>query len=237
MLAQFNTTEYFSPSRRFILGALTHYEQPDKWVYEISPYDTADVDMIATAYDAIAKNTFIGDKLYFHPTSETVATLVPTLPPRVKVITTAQLFEGITYQPLNAADSYGQVHFYRAGDLSNGRAYLPFRDIAVLDTVPNDITVAMGIITDAFQTPLSHVNVLSKNRGTPNMALTGAFDDPDVACARGQVGPPHGLGVRLRRSSRSARPRPTRGGTRTSRRRCRCPARTAPRRGSWTTRP
>jgi len=47
----------------------------------------------------------------------------------------------------------------------------------VLDGVPNDISVVMGIITSAFQTPLSHINVLSQNRGTPNMALVDAWDD------------------------------------------------------------
>src|SRR5690606_13048429 len=31
-----------------------------------------------------------------------------------------------------------------------------------------------GLITEAFQTPLAHVNVLSRNRGTPNAALVNA---------------------------------------------------------------
>ncbi len=186
MLAEFNTTEYFTPSRRFLLGALTHYEQPDKWVYEISPYDTADAEMVATAYAAIARSTFVGDDLYFHPTSEAVAAIVPALPASVNVITTDQLYEGITYQPLNVAESYGQLRFFTADELSQGTKYLSFRDIAVLDEVPNDISVAMGIITGGFQTPLSHVNVLSRNRGTPNMALRGAFDHADLRALEGR---------------------------------------------------
>ena len=186
MLAEFNTTEYFSPSRRFLLGALTHYEQPDKWVYEISPYDSADATMIATAYAAIAAHAFVGDQLYFHPTSEAVAEVARTLPASVKVITTDELYQGITYQPLNPAESYGQLRFFTADALSAGTAYLSFRDIAVLDHVPNDISVAMGIITDEFQTPLSHVNVLSKNRGTPNMALRGAFTDAGLRALEGK---------------------------------------------------
>ncbi|KAB2909157.1 MAG: hypothetical protein F9K40_03985 [Kofleriaceae bacterium] len=186
MLAEFNTTEYFTPSRRFLLGALTHYEQPDKWVYEISPYDTADAEMVATAYHAIAGATFIGGDLYFHPTSEAVAAIAEDLPDSVKVITTDELYEGITYQPLNVAESYGQLRFFTADELSNGTAYLSFRDIAVLDHVPNDISVAMGIVTAEFQTPLSHVNVLSKNRGTPNMALRGAFDSAELRALEGK---------------------------------------------------
>lgn len=186
MLAEFNTSEYFSPSRRFLLGALTHYEQPDKWVYEISPYDTADATMVATAYAAIADRSFLGGDLYFHPTSEAVEAIVPDLPASVKVITTDELYEGITYQPLNVAESYGQLRFFTADSLADGTSYLSFRDIVVLDHVPNDISVAMGIITAEFQTPLSHVNVLSSNRGTPNMALRGAFDDATLRALEGK---------------------------------------------------
>ena len=42
------------------------------------------------------------------------------------------------------------------------------------DDVPNDIPLVGGLITEAFQTPLAHVNVLSQNRGTPNAGLAGA---------------------------------------------------------------
>jgi pyruvate, water dikinase len=56
----------------------------------------------------------------------------------------------------------------------------------VLDHVPNDISVALGIITSEFQTPLSHVNVLSKNRGTPNMALRDAFTRPELRALDGK---------------------------------------------------
>lgn len=186
MLAEFNTTEYFSPSRRFLLGALTHYEQPDQWVYEISPYDNADATMIASAYARIAAETFVGGELYFHPTSEAIAAIVPDLPEAVRVITTDELYAGITYQPLNPAESIGQLRFFTAEELSTGAAYLSFRDIAVLDHVPNDISVAMGIITAEFQTPLSHVNVLSKNRGTPNMALRDGFDNAALRALEGK---------------------------------------------------
>ena len=48
----------------------------------------------------------------------------------------------------------------------------------ITDDVPNDVPLVGGLITEAFQTPLSHVSVLSRNRGTPNMALRDAREDP-----------------------------------------------------------
>jgi len=44
----------------------------------------------------------------------------------------------------------------------------------------------MGIITGAFQTPLSHINVLSRNRGTPNMALRNAFESETLRALEGR---------------------------------------------------
>lgn len=172
-LVQFNQAEYFSPSRRFILGAVTFYAGPGVWVYEIAPYDTASATLIETAFDAIRARAFFGPALRFHATSEAVAQAAASLPADVPRITTDELFAGIDYQPLNLASAMGRLRFVEARDLDS--ATLSFRDIVVLDYVPNDIAVVSGIITDQLQTPLSHINVLSQNRGTPNMGLRGAF--------------------------------------------------------------
>jgi hypothetical protein len=177
-LSEFNNIEYYRPQRRFLLGALTHYEGPDVWVYEISPYDNADAGMIQEAFEKIAAATFVGNRLRFHPTSEGVESVAEALPASVPVMTTDELYEGIDYQPLNVAESIGRLSFATAADLEG--CGVSFRDIVVLDSVPNDISVTQGIITSAFQTPLSHINVLSQNRGTPNMGLQGAYDSPDL---------------------------------------------------------
>ncbi len=183
-LGEFNLTEYYSPSRRFILGALSHYEGPDAWVYEIAPYDTADVTMIEDAFRLVAQRSYVGEKLAFHPTSLALEALAEELPQDISVITTDDLFEGIDYQPLNPADSIGKLRFVNASELDT--AFVGFRDIVVLDRVPNDISVTQGIITAEFQTPLSHINVLSQNRGTPNMALRGATEDEQLRALEGK---------------------------------------------------
>jgi pyruvate,water dikinase len=184
MLSSFNTTEYSSPSRRFVLGALTHYEGPDIYCLELSPYDAADAHMISAAYREIAAATWLGSRLYFHPTSKRLEDVAATFGDEIPIITTDQLFDGIDYQPLNVAESYGRLVFVTAAELET--TFLSFRDIAVLDEVPNDVSVLMGIITGAFQTPLSHINVLSRNRGTPNMALRNAFENESLRALEGR---------------------------------------------------
>ncbi|HKY38053.1 MAG TPA: PEP/pyruvate-binding domain-containing protein [Polyangiaceae bacterium] len=173
-LMTFEATEYYRPDRRFVLGAVSYYEAPDVWALELSPYDTASAEMIQALYEATAQSAYFGPALKFHPTSEPIEKVAEVLPESVQVITGDELYEKIDYQPLTLGTTIGRIHFARRAELAE--VYLGYQAIAVLDEVPNDIAVVAGLITQQFQTPLSHVNVLSQNRHTPNMGLRGAFD-------------------------------------------------------------
>ena len=176
-LQKFNETEYVSTARRFVLGAVTYYEGPNIWAMEIAPYDMATVEMVTTAFDKIAAAAYFGPIMVFHPTSVAVEQTAAGLPKTVRLATTSDIYAKVDYQPLNLATSIGRLRFVRAANLEGGE-YLSFRDIVVLDQVPNDLSVTLGIITEQFQTPLSHINVLSQTRKIPNMALRNAFTDP-----------------------------------------------------------
>src|SRR5690606_39008613 len=81
-------------------------------------------------------------------------------------------FKNVTFQPLTEGVAYGTLKFVPADRLYE-EALGP-TVIVITDDVPNDIPLVGGLITEAFQTPLAHVNVLSQNRGTPNAALRDA---------------------------------------------------------------
>jgi hypothetical protein len=184
-LSSFNSTEYFSPDRRFILGAVTFYEGPAAWTLELSPYDTASAALIETLYRAVAAATFFGPALLFHATSENVQVEADKLPDDVRTVDTDTLYQGINFQPLSLGVGVGRLRFVQARTLQSDT--LSVEDLVVLDEVPNDISVVQGIITAAFQTPLSHVNVLSLNRRTPNMGLRGAMENPTLRGLEGQL--------------------------------------------------
>ncbi|MBL9104996.1 MAG: hypothetical protein JNL82_28885 [Myxococcales bacterium] len=184
-LADFNAAEYFTPDRRFNLGAVTYYEQPQVWALEIAPYDTASADMIAALFRAVQAGAFFRDDLVFHPTSEAVAVEAGRLPADVPVMTTDELYDSIDYQPLSLAAGMGRLRFLSAAELAT--TYVSYQEILVLDEAPNDISVVQGLITEEFQTPLSHVNVLSLNRDTPNMGLRGATTHPELRALEGKL--------------------------------------------------
>jgi len=184
-LSEFNTTEYFSPDRRFILGAVTYYEGPKVWALELSPYDTASAEMIQTLYEAVRAKTFFGNALAFHPTSQAILAVAAKLPATVSVVTTDELYAGIEYQPLSLGSAIGQLHFVTAAELDT--TDLSYQDLVVLDQAPNDISVVQGMMTETFQTPLSHLNVLARNRKTPNMGLKNAMTNQTLRAFEGKL--------------------------------------------------
>jgi len=169
-------SEYLYPQRRFLLGSITRFvgageQGGDLWTYELAPYDTADVAMIDKSLDLFRGATFFGDELAFHPTSLEQEARAAELD-GVRIVTTEEIYRGASYQPLNLGETVAQVRLVSADQLET--EYVSPREIAVLDRVPNDISVVAAVVTEEFQTPLSHVNVLSQERGTPNMSLRAA---------------------------------------------------------------
>ena len=184
-LSSFNTSEYFSPERRFLLAAVSYYEGPRVFALEFSPYDTASAAMMQTLFEAVRSHAYFGDALVFHPTSDAVALEAKKLPSSIRIMTTDDLYEGIDYQPLTLATGVGRLRFSTAAAVS---ATPPSsQDLLVLDEAPNDISVVRGLVTQTFQTPLSHINVLSANRGTPNMGLKGALTNETLRALEGKL--------------------------------------------------
>lgn len=184
-LSAFNSTEYYSPQRRFLLGAVTYYDGPKRWALEVAPYDTASADLIGTLFRAVQGACFLGSALAFHPTSDAVKRVAADLPSDIPVVTTDALYAAIDYQPLTLGTAIGWLRFAQAADLDT--EYLSYQDLVVLDQAPNDISVVQGLITQEFQTPLSHLNVLSRNRRTPNMGLRNAMSNATLRALEGRL--------------------------------------------------
>lgn len=183
-MAEF-VAEYHTPDRRFVLGTLARYERPGIWTWELTPSDNADADLIEMAHKRIADACYCGKDLRFHATSLDMEAEAAKLPATIKAMPTTEVYAGIDYQALNFAEAIGRLIFTTAAKLKGG--YPGPRDILVLDSVPDGmgLTVA-GLITRQFQIPLSHVNVLSQDRGTPNMGLRGALSDTTLRALEGK---------------------------------------------------
>lgn len=96
----------------------------------------------------------------------------------------AELLADLQQQSMNHGVTFGTLRAVPADQLLAGM--VSYRDIIVLDRLPLDLPLVGGTLTEEFQTPLAHVNVAAKTRGTPNLALRNAREDPRVKPLLGQ---------------------------------------------------
>jgi pyruvate,water dikinase len=173
--AIFNLEQYSNnPNRLYYLGTLNHFASSDIYTLDLWAGDEMTCEQIEKLYNKVVATTYVGNKLKFYSNSSkwSNCTSVPQ-------IFSDELFAGQNYQPLNPAEAYGYLKKLTLDELKT--EYIGHRDIVVLNGIPNDISAVAGIITADFQTPLSHINVLSHNREAPNMALRDGWTNPQIA--------------------------------------------------------
>ena len=96
-----------------------------------------------------------------------------------------ELYGGLTTQLLNPGVAFGTLRVLTPDELN--QSAVSFHDVLVLTRLPNEMPIVGGSITMELQTPLAHVNVAARARGTPNMSLLGAATDPAIAPLVGQL--------------------------------------------------
>ena len=167
----FNQTQYReNPDRYLYPASINYYRNQDKYVLHFVTANEISCEKIKELYDKIIATSYLEGKLFL------LANRLEFNECDVPIISTEEIYEGQNYQALNLAENYGYLRKLPVSDLED--TYLSRRDIVLLDGIPNDVSVVAGIITTEFQTPLSHINVLSHNRRTPNMALRDGWTNP-----------------------------------------------------------
>lgn len=75
---------------------------------------------------------------------------------------------------------YGYLRFIPKDQTESLTKKMTYQDIPIFESMPLDLGVVAGTITEQPQTPLSHINMKSKDRKTPNMYLKNASKDPKL---------------------------------------------------------
>jgi hypothetical protein len=86
---------------------------------------------------------------------------------------------------LNPVTAVGHLRYVSADAMEN--ALYRATDIVIFEQLPNRVPPVSGIITLMPQTPLSHVNLLARNRGTLNLYALALDDLPGVREKLGQL--------------------------------------------------
>ena len=174
---EFNDLTYFTDQKRYYAGTIQTYQlaegQPPIYAVQLYPDDVAHEGGIVELVKAIkgafripnARMAFVAGG-----PQQSFATVKPQLTALgYEALTVEQVLGSVKYLPLNPGEAWGYLRIFPT-DQGNVRP----TDILVFDELPLDLTVCAGTITKVFQDVTSHVNLKSKERGTPNMVLRDA---------------------------------------------------------------
>lgn len=176
--------EYLSNDRRFVQASIVRYRDQDVWAFELIAQDVYDTDRSLAAFERVRDRVYFGRSMRFHPIASQHVAQIERIRARVPVVTTDELFAHTRYQALNTGEAYGYLRFHSGAPTA---ASVRRTDIVVLGEVPLDLPVCAGVITAQLQTPLSHIAILSANRGTPNMALRDAMTNAQLRALEGRL--------------------------------------------------
>ena len=180
--AEFNDRTYFTDDKRYYAGTIQTYQIDDGAplvAIQLYPDDVIHEGGIVELVDAIKKQMNIpGARMAFVAggPQQTFATVKDQLKQRgYEALDVEEILGNVKYLPLNPGEAYG---YLRVFPKDNGN--LRPTDIVVFDELPLDLTVVAGTMTRVYQDVTSHVNLKSKERGTPNMVLRDAATNADL---------------------------------------------------------
>ncbi|HVS81165.1 MAG TPA: PEP/pyruvate-binding domain-containing protein [Pyrinomonadaceae bacterium] len=164
----FFENNYLKANRRFIMGTIAYQTPVRRWTFEFWEGDLIPSDQIKLASDIINKTFFT--PVAFKPNSSRQDDASASIADLQRVMQT-EISRNQEYQPLNVAKGLGRIHVIPKLD---DHVEIGFNEILVLDEVPVQLPPVAGIITTKPSTPLSHINLLAKGWGIPNVYIKNA---------------------------------------------------------------
>ncbi len=149
------------------------------YTFEFEPRDSYPYELIRVAHELLTEHSdLMAGNLAYLP--------LPAAVPRYReeqaqyeagklpVILQDQMYEDVSYLPLNIGAGYGRLRLMSVDERPGPR------DIVLYETLPNELPRVGGILTATRQTPLSHVNLRAVQDGVPNAYIRGAGEDSNL---------------------------------------------------------
>ncbi len=172
-------------SRGIVVGTIHHDAdaadpkgQPGVLYYSTSNYEHPLSNAVRTHLLVTSNIPLAGHNFAWYIKNHQLPVIQEHLPAlgesRIKLLFNDDVYR-TDFLPLNQGVGYGLLRALEPGDRPNPR------DVALYETLPNELPHVAGIITAVHQTPLSHVNLRAIQDGSPNAFIRGAMDDPNIS--------------------------------------------------------
>ncbi len=161
------TPIYIDQNRRYIVGTVAFQKPIEKFTFELYEGDLASDELIKLAYDTINATFF--EPVAYKPNSirqdEASAKL------GISRVSADEIQKNQEYLALNTGKAVGRVHIIEKLD---DTVEIGDNEILILKELPISLPQVRGIIIAKPSTPLSHVNILARGWGIPNVYIKDA---------------------------------------------------------------
>jgi hypothetical protein len=158
---------YIDLDRRFIVGTIAYQKTVDRWTWELWEGDLANAELLKTANTAINSHFF--EPVIYKPNSIRQEDVSAKL--GFETISQSELAKNQEYLALNTGTAVGRIHII---DKLDDTVEIGSNEIIVLKELPQSLPPVRGIIIAKPSSPLSHINILAKGWGIPNVYIKDA---------------------------------------------------------------
>lgn len=158
---------YIDENRRFMVGTIAWQKTVEKFTWELWEGDLATPELIKMANSVINKKFF--QEVAYKPNSIRQEDASSAL--GIKRILQDELNKNQEYLALNTGKTVGRIHIIEKLD---DTVEIGDNEIVVLKELPLTLPPVRGIIVAKPSTPLSHINILAKGWGVPNVYIKDA---------------------------------------------------------------
>ena len=158
---------YINQNRRFMVGTIAWQTPVEKFTFELWEGDLASSELIKMAYDQINQTFF--EEVAYKPNSIRQDEASENL--GIERISSDDISKNQEYLALNTGEAVGRIHII---DKLDDTVEIGSNEIVVLKELPLNLPPVRGIIVAKPSTPLSHVNILAKGWGIPNVYIKNA---------------------------------------------------------------
>ncbi len=172
----FNEENYSAFSKRdYLLANINCNEASGMYYIDLSVFDQMPANRIIQLFNAVKVNSYFSEQLVFLLNTERLIALQPELDKHIKTATPSTIYAAIDYQAISEGKVKGRLRF--EPHLDSLKTPLLATDIVFTQATPEYLPTVRGLMLTAFQTPLSHLVILAKNRHIPIGVYTRLYND------------------------------------------------------------
>ncbi|MEO6302671.1 MAG: PEP/pyruvate-binding domain-containing protein [Bacteroidia bacterium] len=173
-LAEFNEKNYSnSPRRNYILATFNYNVNTKNYFLQFATPDDPSDELINILVEKVSATFFKKNQFKILLNSTVLLRRKKQIEQKYAVFTSDELFSNQNYQGIYLGKAKGVLKFMDADSLKQTKNYS--NTILILNGNSNQLPVCKAVITNQFQTPLSHICLLTASRKTPCAAQKNIF--------------------------------------------------------------